>query len=101
MPRQECSSFSNDIRICKEPQCAFLCPHMYSCDSKCYDYNNGHVCKHIHRVHSVLCQSNKPETLIIDVDNDMNDSLGDNISYAESVFDPIKGTVLITMCACM
>ena len=25
---------------------------MYTCS--CYDYNNGHVCKHIHRVHSLL-----------------------------------------------
>ena len=25
---------------------------MYACDKACYDYHNGHVCKHIHRVHS-------------------------------------------------
>ncbi len=25
---------------------------MYQCD-QCYDYSNGHICKHIHRVHSI------------------------------------------------
>ena len=57
----ECTPFSNDVNICKEPQCVFLCPHMYTCDGKCYDYNNGHVCKHVHRVHS-LSKQNLPRT---------------------------------------
>ena len=26
---------------------------MYKCDERCYDYGNGHICKHIHRVHSL------------------------------------------------
>ena len=25
---------------------------MYTCDEACYDYNNGHVCRHIHHIHS-------------------------------------------------
>ena len=25
---------------------------MYTCDEACYDYNNGHVCCHIHHIHS-------------------------------------------------
>lgn len=49
---QECqmSSFS---RTCNSPECLFLCYHMYSCDPCCYSYNNGHICEHIHRVHSL------------------------------------------------
>ena len=27
---------------------------MYKCGSTCYNFNNGHICKHIHRVHSLL-----------------------------------------------
>ena len=89
---QECSPFScNSSKTCKELQCGFLCPHMYSCDNKCYDYNNGHVCKHIHRVHSMIHQdlegSNTPSQ---ELENDF-----DTISYAESMFDPQKGTQLI------
>ncbi len=49
----ECS-LKEDFRVCKESDCVFLCPHMYSCDSKCYDYANNHMCKHIHRVHSLF-----------------------------------------------
>ena len=26
-----------------------FCRHMYSCE--CYDYANGHICKHVHAVH--------------------------------------------------
>ena len=28
--------------------------YVYKCDKACYDFNNGHLCKHIHRVHSLL-----------------------------------------------
>ena len=27
---------------------------MYKCGSTCYSFNNGHICKHIHRVHSLI-----------------------------------------------
>lgn len=49
---QECQQ-SPCSRICTSPECSFLCYHMYSCDSRCYSYNNGHICEHIHRVHSL------------------------------------------------
>ena len=29
---------------------------MYKCDEACYDYNNGHICRHIHCVHSSVTQ---------------------------------------------
>lgn len=41
-----------DAKVCRRAECSFLCCHRYTCS--CYDYNNGHVCKHIHRVHSLL-----------------------------------------------
>ena len=34
-------------------ECKKLCYHMYECDQLCYDYTNGHLCKHIHRVDSI------------------------------------------------
>ena len=86
----ECTPFSNDVNICKEPQCVFLCPHMYTCDGKCYDYNNGHVCKHVHRVHS-LSKQNLPRTPSHPEPDNVHNCLDDNISYTESVFDPLKG----------
>lgn len=39
---------------CIEKECLGLCRHMYQCS--CYDYHNGHVCKHLHRLHSLLQQ---------------------------------------------
>ena len=87
---QECSPFTcNSSTMCKEPQCRFLCPHMYSCDNKCYDYNNGHVCKHIHRVHSMIHQEESKTPSSQELDNNY-----DNISYTESIFDPHKGKQL-------
>ena len=55
----------NDFKVCRKTECSFLCPHMYTCS--CYDYNNGHVCKHIHRVHYLhfmahTLQSESPES---------------------------------------
>ena len=38
---------------CVAPECGNLCYHLYKCDSLCYDYANGHICKHLHRVHSM------------------------------------------------
>ena len=39
--------------LCTEIECKKLCYHKYTCDEYCYDYTNGHVCKHIHRAHSL------------------------------------------------
>lgn len=80
-------------RICAAPECQFLCPHMYTCDNICYDYNNGYLCKHIHRVHSLFFevpqeQENSEYTKISDSVLDME------LNFAESVFDPHKGRQL-------
>ena len=39
--------------MCTKAECNQLCIHMYTCDKTCYDFNNGHICKHIHRVHTL------------------------------------------------
>ena len=36
---------------CKNLPCVILCYHMYKCTS--IDYNNGYICKHIHKIHSI------------------------------------------------
>ena len=36
---------------CYELHCLDLCRHMYTCT--CPDYSAGHLCKHVHRVHSI------------------------------------------------
>ena len=86
----ECSIFEDSSSVCKATECFFLCSHMYyyTCDSKCYDYNNGHI----HRVHSLLSQSSPKISDSVDQEIDYR-SPDDNISYAESVFDPHKGTI--------
>lgn len=33
---------------CTKPECNNLCRHLYTCE--CYDYANGHICKHIHAI---------------------------------------------------
>ena len=38
---------------CTAMECNGLCIHMYKCDKKCYIFNNVHICKHIHHVHSL------------------------------------------------
>ena len=43
-------------QICAAPECQFLCPHMYMCDAHCYDFNNGYLCEHIHRAHSLFSE---------------------------------------------
>ena len=62
-----CSECKNcdqvSVKVCSRAECQYLCYHMYSCDQQCYDYSNGHICKHIHRAHSLWLQSN-------DIDDD-------------------------------
>ena len=54
--------------------CNGLCHHLYKCDSLCYDYMNGNICKHLHRIHSLQCVSiteeNVTESMDISFDND-------------------------------
>ena len=48
-----CAECKSESRICTATECDCHCIHMYKCDSKCYAFNNGHICKHIHRIHSL------------------------------------------------
>ena len=57
--------------LCTRKECIFLCWHMYACDQACYDYNNGHVCKHIHRVHSARIHL-QASRQVADVPDSMN-----------------------------
>ena len=72
---------------------------MYTCDKACYDFNNGHICKHIHRVHSITQAST---TAIEHTNNQpsseemrLEDSYElDPLEYAESIIPPQQGTYI-------
>ena len=55
----ECAECTDSL-LCKEVQCNFLCRHMYACS--CYDFQNGHLCKHVHRIHSIIRRTLSPES---------------------------------------
>ena len=60
--KENCTDCEGQPTLCTAQECAFLCWHMYTCDKGCYDYNNGHVCKHIHRVHSINVDKHRKHT---------------------------------------
>ena len=86
-----------ELVICRAPECRFLCLHMYKCDGTCYDFNNGHLCKHIHQVHS-LEYVNQPVPAVPDelqydgLFEDLSPEI--DLSYAESVFCREKGILV-------
>ena len=59
----QCTGLS--VEVCSQAECKHLCYHMYSCDHQCYDYSNGHICKHILRAHSIWLQSNDIENTAV------------------------------------
>lgn len=66
--------------------------HMYKCDPKCYEFNNGHICKHIHRVYSLEMNSDlQPQHPEHENSEDDTINPGIELSYAESIFHPVKG----------
>lgn len=93
MVKEDCRDCEGQPTLCTSQECVFLCWHMYTCDKGCYDYNNGHMCKHIHRVHSMNVEKQRQPT---DTDDSMElPSLSPNspdvqeytpdITYAASV----------------
>ena len=65
---------------------------MYKCDPSCYDYNNGHICKHVHKVHSVArSHSVQRATPDPEYQDDTSDEEMDYLSYAEPVQNSQKG----------
>ena len=77
-------------------ECANLCYHMYTCDPLCYQYTNGHMCKHIHRVHSLrqqwlqTKQGDIQDSLGTEVE-DIDISMDDPLEFAEHVRNPSTG----------
>ena len=83
--------------ICTKAECNHLCIHMYTCDKACYDFNNGHICKHIHRVHSITQTSTTTEHTNNQPSSEelhLEDSCElDPLEYAESIIPPQQGTL--------
>lgn len=83
----ECTSTSTQL-LCKEIECHHLCYHMYHCDTQCYDYSNGHICKHIHRVHSMRLSLNAADTSHSELFTELSSETepdNDPLEFAESV----------------
>ena len=99
-----CTQCASESSTCIATECNCLCIHMYKCDSKCYTFNNGHICKHIHRVHSILQkkqlhdqQAESTETQCSVQEDCEQCEITENtahssIVYADSVSDPQIGT---------
>lgn len=55
--------------------CGDLCYHLYKCDDMCFDYMNGNLCKHVHRIHSMPVDSvvemelDVPDVDLVSTDN--------------------------------
>ena len=61
--KETCTDCTQDSahEMCMQSECKQLCYHMYTCDEHCYDNTNGHLCKHIHRAHSLWLESKASE----------------------------------------
>lgn len=51
-----CSERPNCVPQCSQAECEYLCRHMLKCT--CMDYNQGHLCKHVHKVSLIACITN-------------------------------------------
>ena len=60
-----------------------------SCDHQCYDYSNGHICKRIHRVHSIWLQSNDIENS--EHSSECDEETHDPLEISESATDIVAG----------
>ena len=77
------------MEVCSQAECKYLCYHMYSCDHQCYDYSNGHICKHIHRAHSICLQSNDIENS--EHSSESDEETHDPLEISESATDIVAG----------
>ena len=69
---------------------------MYECDPRCFDYTNGHICKHIHRVHSLSHEkaTKNPQvdvTNIEDADVHFPDTDENNGTFSVYIFRNLIG----------
>ena len=65
-----------------------------TCDSRCYDYTDGHICKCIHRVHSLkIAENGKQSVEEQGIPADLDSSSGelDMLACAESTRPHEKG----------
>ena len=47
----QCCEQPNCVPQCTASECTYLCRHQISCT--CWDYSEGHLCKHCHKVRAV------------------------------------------------
>ena len=86
--------------LCRSNDCLFLCHCMYT--FTCYDFLNAHVCKHIHRVHSlplpVTNHAIQQESTVIEEDsgehNQTTPELPETTTRQESSIDHNQTTAL-------
>ena len=73
---------------------------MYKCDPLCYDYQNGHLCKHVHCVHALRMKTSthpctpsreKPNASVCVQSEQEDDVDVDMVSYGESCIIPSQG----------
>ena len=87
------------VQVCMMEECKYLCYHMYKC--QCYDFKNGHLCKHIHRVHSMKkhderqTKAEEHECRLDALADEGNMSDADPLECAESVVPPKQGKMII------
>ena len=90
--------------MCTKAECNQLCIHMYTCDKTCYDFNNGHICKHIHRVHTLhhsnsdFYHNNRTHNQTSSEELSLEESYDlDPLEYAESIIPPQQDTHTTTL----
>ena len=85
---ESCTNCTQEI-MCTETDCKQLCYHMYTCDEYCYDYTNGHLCKHIHRAHSLRLKTQEcepePDYHELQSEPENNSDIDDPLEFAENV----------------
>ena len=82
-------------------ECEYLCYHMYQC--QCYDFKNGHICKHVHRVHSMKkhnerqtkAEKHEHTSRLDAMADEGNVSDVDPLEHAESVVPPKRGKMIV------
>ncbi|XP_065842625.1 uncharacterized protein [Oscarella lobularis] len=79
---------SDSSRTCDEGDCKNFCHHNYTCS--CFDYETGHVCKHLHKVASAMFRNNSdsemvPYTISSTQRSDPEDCENSKLDYAREI----------------
>ena len=86
-----CDECVSNSTTCTAVECNCLCIHMYKCDNKCYTFNNGHICKHIHRVHSL--SQVRPQDSTMELTEEL--STADNVEHQRDSADNAEPTGIV------